>query len=438
MSARYLAALLVFAGCGPTILPVDETDTAASSSGPNGTQDGATDITGRPPPPATDDGGTTDAQDAGSSDDGPPPLDCWQVQPMFEAPSNAGMLIRDQNLDGRQEIWLLFDADGGPGPGETTIFAIDDSGTPLAELVVNGFLQGLGDIEGDGLLDLVTISFVPGQGPFFAAARATGLAQFELPPAMLDLELSQNRTGFFDINGDGPADVVSLRMEGALEFSVGNGIGGFELVNEVLLDSDPQFVQLQPIDNSSVQGILLGYTSFDGELNCNPISYTLLDGSMGQLDALASSPAGDQFGFLRRAEIIDDGSTVIYTDTCDNQTESHGLRPLRWNESEGQFQELPGVSAMQWATVGDFNGDGFTDRIYAEPGAPTISLALGAAGLQLEAAQSIGIAVEDTRDNRVQAADLDGDGRDELVRGVVVGEGEPAQLLYERVFFGPC
>ena len=33
---------------------------------------------------------------------------------------------------------------------------------------------------------------------------------------------------------------------------------------------------------------------------------------------------------------------------------------------------------------------------------------------------------------------MDGDGIDELVRGVVVEEGDPPTLLYERIYLGPC
>ncbi|MCH9686954.1 MAG: VCBS repeat-containing protein [Deltaproteobacteria bacterium] len=443
MSPRYAAALLGIVGCTPRLIEVAEGSGDSGSSSAAATVadgDGPGAVT-EDPRPSTDGGVVTTGLETGVDDGPPPPAEeCWQTQPMFEAPSNAGVLVADQDFDGREELWVVFDSDGGQGPGETTVFIIDDSGAPIGDLVLQGFVLTLGDIEGDGLRDVVHLAFGGGGPPDFVYASATGLAMFDLPPNPFDLQFSPNNTGFFDITEDGPADMLTVVDGDQLILFAGDGMGSFFENGSVQVDG-LGFISAQPVADAPNQALLSSAPNFGGgNQGCLEREYRLIEVIEGQPFVVAEpAPAGEvAHGLAVDVRAFDRGaSTVAYVRSCQPGSQTHDVRVLSRTNGE-QFVEFPGVTAAPWATVGDFDGDGLVDIGSQAADEPSVTIAWGTDPVTFAPPESISVAVDAISGRNVQAADLDGDGRDELLVGTVIRPGEPAQLRYDRIFLGPC
>jgi len=438
-----IAALFVaLAGCGPGLI--------VGGQGAEGTGTGGDTGTSPAPPAAVEDDGVPEpgeaevddgvAEETGFAETGEPPDTslCWQVQPMFEGPTDLGIVVADQDTDGREELWLVFDADSGPGPGDTLVFAVDAAGVPVSETLLSGFMAALGDIEGDGLLDLVTVTFGMGM-PFFGFASANGPATFDVPPLPLELQLQQNTSGFFDINGDGPADVFLFSPEGALTLLLGNGGGAFEAVDEVALGPFDG-VSAMPIDGLPDHAALLTIRDFQGgEAECTEYGYQLIAVADSGLDVLSVSEEAPDVAYGRPAAMESFGGgemILLHVASCDPGSETHDIRTLVWDEGTDSIVEQFGIVGQAWVSVGDFDGDGQTDAVYEQPGADGmefLSAILGDDPAVLTDIEHVTVP-----DNRVWVLDMDGNGRDELIRAVEADVAIPGEVRYERVFLDAC
>jgi len=438
--------LVVGIGCGPQVALSDGTTDEGDSSGTAAaaTGDEGVEPTTSPPAPGTESGPADESSGNESDNDGPVPTEeCWQVEELFEAPETAGTVISDQDGDGTDELWLSFTDNGGPGPGDTTLFRIDLDGTPGLELPIPGFLISFGDIDGDALQDLVLIDFSGGFPPVFSYAHATGPGAFDFPAIPMELELQEGLSGFFDAEGDGLADVFALQDDGSVDLRLGNGMGAFTVASNTFVG------EFESIFVTSVPGApdyaLLGSTrGFGGggppARGCEGSEYQVLQATGGPLQNVAASmPAGPTgLGPLLSTRGYDDGTLVAFTGYCDGDNSFSQLRLLSWDSSQMMISDTTLLRDMQWATSGDFDGDGLLDIIFALPGEEQMAWSAGIDPVTFAPPLPIAIDVPDIRNNNVRALDQDGDGRDELLRGHVVAEGNPAQLAYDRVSFGPC
>jgi hypothetical protein len=444
MRAMRLATAVAFAlllGCGP-LIPVEvETD------GDDADGSGKQDSTGGDPGSSTSTttpGSTVGSDDSDSGNPNPTtPFDfgsggeCWQVQPLFEAPDHVSVIPTDQDNDGREEVWLLYDADGGGGPGETTIYAIDSTGAQLVEQIVDGFVLDIGDIEGDGLQDIVTLGFGMGN-PVFGWWRANGPASFEAMPLTFDLEFEGSFvTGFFDATNDGRADAFRMAEGDILELLLGDGNGSFLIGASLPILPTEGFTVTAPVEDASGLTVLWSVPGFGDDGECLATYYMLLQTDGGEMFPIALSN-DSTLGALQAAKTDETGSTVLYIDSCVPGVDTHDLRILLMQFGSGVFTELPGALGKSWATVGDFDGDSYPDLVFADVGGRAMSFSPGIGGNAFAEPVLTEVPLADTRNNNVRALDMDGDGRDELLRAVVIADGESAQLSYERIFLGPC
>ena len=434
-------AFALLLGCGPLIPVEGETD--------GDDADGSADDTSTGRDPGTSTSTTAPGSTIGSevSDDGnPDPTigidigpggECWQVQPLFEAPDHVQVISTDQDNDGREEVWLLYDADGGGGPGQTTVYAIDSTGAQLVEQLVEGFVLAIGDIEGDGLKDLVTLGFGMGN-PVFGWWPATGSASFSPEPLTFDLEFEGSFVnGFFDATNDGPADAFRMTDGDVLELLVGDGNGSLSIASSLALVPTEGFTVAAPIEGMAGLAIIYPVPGFGDDEDCVSTKYQLMQTEGGEMfpTALSNDPT---LGALQATRTDGTGSTVLYVDSCNPAVDTHDLRVLLIELGTGLFTELPGVLGKSWATVGDFDGDDFPDLVFADVDGTAMSFAPGVEANAFAEPVLTEVPLADTRNNNVRALDMDGDGRDELLRAVVIADGENAQLSYERIFLGPC
>ena len=436
MQRSIVLAFASLVGCGPLVILDEDSDgdTGGSSGGASTEHDDST--TGGVPQPTSV--GTV------GSDDGTPdptigvdvvgPAECWQVAPLFEAPDHVSVMARDQDGDGRDELWLAWN-EQGPGPGSTTVYAIDASGVPLFEYVFEGFLVAIGDIQGDGLEDLVMLEFENGP-PRFVWMPAVGSAAFDVP-ADLGLELQSYVSGFFDATFDGIADGFRIDDAGVLELLAGDGAGSFSVAGQLALEPAPDFGFASPVENDDGLAVLSVADGFQGEETCLPTRYHLLLTGGGELSELAQANALD-LGALHAARVDDTGSVALYMDTCvpESSSDTHDVRLNLW-EGAGFFTEGYLAEAKRWITVGDFDGDLRTDLAFAEVDGETVNIASGIDVWSFAEPAAIDVPTGDVRRNNARALDMDGDGRDDIVRGTAISE-DGTQLLYERVFLGPC
>jgi hypothetical protein len=156
------------------------------------------------------------------------------------------------------------------------------------------------------------------------------------------------------------------------------------------------------------------------------------------LAATSPSPDGIQLGPAHRAYGHDNG-TVVYAGACDEaQQPLPQLRQLLYPVGGPDFTESVVIDDVQWAGIADVDGDALLDLVFAPLGAETFAWSPGDNEGSFGAPVPADLPALDVRGNNVRAVDMDGDGREELLRGWVLVDAEPPQLFYDRLWLGPC
>jgi len=366
-----------------------------------------------------------------------PPQECWRLDVLFEAPLGSAVVIVDQDGDGADEIWLQ--AINGRSPGESSpIFGLDRSGVVVAEQPFSGVLRGLGDINGDGYLDLNVLGL--GGGP-----PVTGYLQASRPlsfgPSLVELQIPFDlfRTdGFFDRTQDGVADALRLVEPGSLEFLLGDGMAGFEVTASIPFANAPG-IRVLPVAGTQDQVVVHTAAVIGGGQpeDCQSQDYSVIEvGPGGTLSLVGQSATDLALGQFYRARVPQPGSAAdVFVGTCSPGATTFDVRRLTPSADSGSLVETPVVTGKAWAGVFDYDGDGILDVAYSdEPGGDISVLNRGLDGEVVTLAT--GIEGGPVPYNRVQAGDLDGDGREELLlAGGAVGSGAHA---YELLYLGPC
>jgi hypothetical protein len=440
-----LASSVASLGCGPlvTLATEDEStgddashDTASGSGARSEVDDGRDDTGGDPGGGSSGGGDVTGGEATGD------PGECWIVQDLFKAPDDVDVFAADQDGDGAQEIWVAPSSDFGPGPGFTSLVRVDDTGMPGPEVQLDGFLVAMPDIDGDGVLDLWLVQFGMRTPPTFAWARGHADGTFELPAIPSDLELGGNVSGFFDADGDDVADAFALTDAGSLELLLGDGLGSFSLASELPLGIEG-FGFVGPIDHAVGMGLLQTQTDFGGPGgggdSCFVREYRLVRSDAGMLGLMSTSAPGSGLGPLVRTFAYADGLVATYTRACGESGEYlPELRHLVATRSDEVMLEAASITDIAWAAPADLDGNGVLDIALAQPGADSIAWAPGLDQITLGEIEPLPISNPEVRANNVRAVDLDGDGREEILRGWVLDDGEPAGLSYDRIRLGPC
>ncbi len=443
----HLICTMLLAGCGPAVsLPAmsDGSDQSSGSSagsgedsgdagGPSGGSDGGDSGGGSDPMPPVSTVGTDPVAD-GSGDSTGLAGTCITATELFEAPTDALLFARDQDADGIDEMWLFF-AKGGPG-SEATAYAIDHLGIPTEAAFIEGFPVGLFDFDGDGLQDLLAFVF-DGGPPSLGYYRALDAAVFDETPVISELDFQDGFTGFVDLIGDPAVDLLRS-SEGSLELLENLGNGVFE----------PRSTLASTLDNLSAVAVDGAPGSvvvaeipfvFDDDPGCFASSHSVLI-AQPELAAVHDAPAADdgtRQGPPLRAQATPEGGVRVYTSNCEPTDPVRFGVSLRDN-APGAMTTPPTelVADMAWATVGDFDGDGTLDLMYAidDDGGLLFAAGLPDGGFTDAEEFSIGSAV--VQRNTLFVLDSDGDGRDELIRGT--GSDDGSALIYDRIEFEPC
>ena len=283
----------------------------------------------------------------------------FAIKAIFEVPGGPySLAVGDFNGDGKPDLAttnLLASTASvllGTGTGSYATFT-----TPTSISVgASPFSLAVGDVNGDGKLDLVTasnnentVSVLLGDGTGGLGSRAD-----------FAVDSNPNSVAIVDLNRDGNADLVTANRGGSsVSVLLGDGAGGFGNRADFAVGSDPY-------------SVAVGDVSGDGKLDLatsnysdNTVSVLLGDGAGGfghRVDfAVGSNPYSVAIGDVNR-----DGKPDLVTgNTVGNSTVSVLL-----GNGTGSFGAKTdfAVSGPFSVAIGDFNGDGKPDLVTTNPG----------------------------------------------------------------------
>lgn len=303
-----------------------------------------------------------------------------------------------------------FDGDGlvdavVPGPTSVTVLSNDGSGGfDLSGVAFSGNVASLGDVDGDGDLDIVEWDSQTGGTPSQTPRvwRNGGGGSFALIPGALTLAASLPIRDLVlaDLDGDGDLDMVHanfgqnliLRNDGTGQFTADTGA----LPSEALVSH-----QLLPYD---VDG--------DGDLDLlanqiNSGNSTYLNDGTGQFTAVPSAIPMDMY---RAADLDGDGTLDLV-----------GRTNIWRYDAPQTFTPiaLPLAAPFEVNAVDDFDLDGDVDLLVRSAGLREVFLNTGA-GVFAVASDSVG-PMAGLSSGEPVIVDLDGDGdRDVLFREVIL------------------
>jgi hypothetical protein len=328
----------------------------------------------------------------------------------------------------------------GDGPPDLMVLGTDPAGAVIARLWrgdgEGGFFPPLdpgvfgcsahpvpGSIDGDAITDLLVADCAPSMSAF----RGTATGTFEAPVSVYT-GVTTLGSGLLDLDADGLHEVVVLGLtpDGLVAISVVERDptgGGFGLpVTTLMVASDPGFVpssfSVLDADGDPHPDLLVVHSG-------NPAGLGIAHGQPGFrfdppviLPPIAVVPDGatarDLDGDGRDEVLVVSFDDAVYV-VLDVEATAAGVTLV-----ERARTEIPGLEPSA-AALADLDGDGRDDLIRVEPGAAKLEARLGHSSGRFDDPTEIDI---DTPADQIAVADLDQDG----ALDVVVGSFEAAQL----------
>ena len=383
--------------------------------------------------------------------------------------SGRSVVVGDFNGDGKLDLAATGD---GPNGQEIAVLLGNGDGTfqPEVSYSPNTFNSGtvtVGDFNGDGKIDLVTVGTTPNTNSTVSVllGRGDGTFQNAILSTLTSIGGTTSTVVVGDFNRDSKLDVV-IETRGQLAFLPGKGDGTFQ-TNVTLFGGNPETVAAgdvngdglldlvtadvagsvssylsngdgtfqQPISSavgiSGPQTIALVDLNRDGKLDAVtggpfPASVTVF---LGQGDGTFQSPVEyavgtgpSNAGGVATADLNGDGSQDVI---CTNDLAST-ISVLLGSRTGALRSLVETPSPSGPIAVGDFNGDGKLDLVTDNLVANQVSLLIGKGDATFLPA--VGFAV-DKGPSSITAADFNGDGALDVATGnaadisVIFGNG---------------
>lgn len=326
----------------------------------------------------------------------------------------------------------------GDGPPDLMVLGTDVAGVVTARLwhgdgdggfapPIDPRIQGCsahpvpGAIDDDAVTDLLVADCAPTMSVF----RGTTSGVFE-PAVTVYTAVTPSSSGLFDLDGDGLHEVVVLGLDET----------GQAAVSVTERDATGGFAPPVPSSMTGLPGFVpTGFSALDLGSDGRPDLLVVHPGFLGGL-AIATGEDGGRFGppvLAGPTALVPDGATARDLDgdgrpevlAVSFEEESYLVLDVQGTGSDVSLVErartrIPGLAPSP-AALADLDGDGRDDLVRVEPGAAKLEARLGLRDGRFGEASEIDL---DTPVDQIAVADLDEDGAVD----VVVGSFEAAQL----------
>jgi hypothetical protein len=252
----------------------------------------------------------------------------------------------------------------------------------------------LGDVNGDGKLDLLTAN---PEGNTVTVLLGDGAGGWTTEQSFSAVS-GPNSVALGDVNGDGKVDLVTANHgNNSVTVGLGGGAGGFTLAGSFGVGYGPRSVALGDVNGDGKLDAVTANT--EG----NTVTVLLGNGA-GGLTAAGAFSVGYYPPSVALGDVNGDGKLDVVT-----ATQSNSVNVLLGNGA-GTFAAAGGFSvghAQLSVALGDVNGDGKLDLVTANDGSSvTVGLGNGAGGFT--AAGSFGVGYGPSS---VALGDVNGDGK---------------------------
>ncbi len=295
----------------------------------------------------------------------------FRAAPNTHSPNATGIVAADFNGDGKKDIAVVNTPScAAPCDGTVTVFPGEGSYFNPGKtytIGMHGSAIAVGDINGDGVLDLVVTNGTAGDSADTSILLGIKGGGFE-PAHNIKLGALSNDAFLVDMNGDGKLDLVEDSG-----VALGDGKGDFGslipfpdgfvatsvAVADFNGDGHPDVVAISYLFNQPFQGGAVFINNGKGDFTATPLPLDDLPGYIGTVTA----------GPLKSGGFND---IVITGGTTGNVSDFTGIFAFVFlNDGKGNFTPANSINADQLGldlagfnsavTIADFNHDGYPD-----------------------------------------------------------------------------
>lgn len=275
--------------------------------------------------------------------------------------------LGDLNGDGILDL-VTSDRTGGIGSSVSVLLGNGDGSFSSRTCFTTGlgpWSATLGDVNGDGTLDIITSS-VTADTASVLLGNGDGSFKAEISSAV---GIDPYAVALGDINGDGVLDLVTSNMgSDNVSVLIGNGDGSF--TSQALFATGDQDIGLKlgDVNGDSILDIVAA------NQNSNTVSVLIGNGN-GSFKAQVSLTVGTTPKFLALGDLNGDGKLDIIAPNNGSDNVS-----IMLGNGDGSFKSqnlLAAGSLPFFSSVADVNGDGVLDIITANNGSSNVSIFIG-------------------------------------------------------------